>query len=573
MSLYIHLTTLLLASVAAAASLVAIWTATSRRHWFWRALAIWSCVAAMLPIRAYEPAMVFAVALPLLAGSLVALRLMFRGHTPEKKKFRFGLRDLFVTILLAGATLAVWRYLAQQVWPIEPSAVIAPALAIATVASLSFWAATGPRRAWAISVLMCAIALAAWWIQYRLPWLYEIDALDGYRREAFQTRNYDYPELSLFGGGLTEFAGLVILGVFLIRTAPQKWRQFKRIAAIVIAAPMVGLAAWLYWQMFALTPFPPPLVAADNHGAEILQIAERAKWLFPMQQPSGDRLPATSVPEKAEDLNRLYAELLQLLESPNSMPFDPAADSRPDFITRIVADRTGDGRVLSQCLSAEARDARAHCDYTRAATMAIARLRLGSMFCRNCLDVEALVGYAILGGGHADLIRIRRSLDSDEAARAIAELIEAEQAHEPIERIHQRDIAFTQRAYGWQARLSQILADKQAEGTMARSFKGATDRWLAVGRLLVIDLAIRRYQRDHGSWPTSLDELARGYLLQVPLDPFSGGPFVYRVESDDFLLYSVNRDGYDDGGQFPEPGYPPIIAPGNDLGLDTLVRP
>src|SRR5262249_36175593 len=49
------------AGTAAVEGLVAIWAATSRAHWFLKSMAVWCAVMLLVPIRAYEPAAVFAV--------------------------------------------------------------------------------------------------------------------------------------------------------------------------------------------------------------------------------------------------------------------------------------------------------------------------------------------------------------------------------------------------------------------------------------------------------------------------------------------------------------------------------
>ena len=62
-------------------------------------------------------------------------------------------------------------------------------------------------------------------------------------------------------------------------------------------------------------------------------------------------------------------------------------------------------------------------------------------------------------------------------------------------------------------------------------------------------LAILRYEKEKGEYPNSLRELiTAGYLKNVPLDPFSDKPLVYKKTDDDFTLYSVGRDFEDDGG-------------------------
>jgi hypothetical protein len=63
-------------------------------------------------------------------------------------------------------------------------------------------------------------------------------------------------------------------------------------------------------------------------------------------------------------------------------------------------------------------------------------------------------------------------------------------------------------------------------------------------------LALKRYERDEGVYPPSLDALAEsGYIAKLPDDPYGDGPFQYKVAGDDFLLYSLGADMADDGGR------------------------
>ena len=49
-------------------------------------------------------------------------------------------------------------------------------------------------------------------------------------------------------------------------------------------------------------------------------------------------------------------------------------------------------------------------------------------------------------------------------------------------------------------------------------------------RAILVLLALKAWQLEHGQYPAALDQLAGTYLEQLPLDPYSGGPFVYRPE-------------------------------------------
>jgi len=65
----------------------------------------------------------------------------------------------------------------------------------------------------------------------------------------------------------------------------------------------------------------------------------------------------------------------------------------------------------------------------------------------------------------------------------------------------------------------------------------------------------------------------------MPIDPHTGRPFIYRPGSDEFLLYSVGKDGIDNGGRFTNAAtYTRYIGgstedPGYDFELDSLNRP
>ena len=75
-------------------------------------------------------------------------------------------------------------------------------------------------------------------------------------------------------------------------------------------------------------------------------------------------------------------------------------------------------------------------------------------------------------------------------------------------------------------------------------------RFRADGLALVTVIAIKRYQKEKQQLPASLQQLVElGYLDELPMDPFSDGPLIYKTTEDDFVLYSVGADFEDDGGK------------------------
>ena len=62
-------------------------------------------------------------------------------------------------------------------------------------------------------------------------------------------------------------------------------------------------------------------------------------------------------------------------------------------------------------------------------------------------------------------------------------------------------------------------------------------------------IAILRYKQDTGGYPEDLEQLtADAYLKELPMDPYSDKPLVYKKTGESFVLYSLGSDFDDDGG-------------------------
>jgi len=63
-------------------------------------------------------------------------------------------------------------------------------------------------------------------------------------------------------------------------------------------------------------------------------------------------------------------------------------------------------------------------------------------------------------------------------------------------------------------------------------------------------LALARWRAEKGEYPASLDQLtAAGLLTDLPMDPFSDKPLIYRRTGDNFILYSLGPNFEDNGGK------------------------
>jgi hypothetical protein len=71
---------------------------------------------------------------------------------------------------------------------------------------------------------------------------------------------------------------------------------------------------------------------------------------------------------------------------------------------------------------------------------------------------------------------------------------------------------------------------------------------------LQIALALKTFQAGAGQYPESLQNLVPALLPQLPTDPFTGHPYIYRREGSGFVVYSVGSNLQDDGGKFVSEG-------------------
>ncbi len=64
-----------------------------------------------------------------------------------------------------------------------------------------------------------------------------------------------------------------------------------------------------------------------------------------------------------------------------------------------------------------------------------------------------------------------------------------------------------------------------------------------------VALAIQRFRLAHDRLPKMLDELTPKFLNQLPLDPYGGAPLRYRIDSGEYVVYSIGKDGVDQDGR------------------------
>ncbi|MFN2444384.1 MAG: hypothetical protein ABR606_02150 [Vicinamibacterales bacterium] len=113
-------------------------------------------------------------------------------------------------------------------------------------------------------------------------------------------------------------------------------------------------------------------------------------------------------------------------------------------------------------------------------------------------------------------------------------------------------IAAAQAKYGLEddRRPSRPLGLLMSRGLPFSAFRQAVDAGpLIIDRSARVAVAVERFRRDHaGAVPETLAALVPRYLSDIPPDPFTGAPLLYKTETDAYTIYSVGSNHEDDGG-------------------------
>ncbi len=143
-----------------------------------------------------------------------------------------------------------------------------------------------------------------------------------------------------------------------------------------------------------------------------------------------------------------------------------------------------------------------------------------------------------------------------------------------IQDIKMREVKAAHRPY-WEAKPLFEETDKEIENLSwihfwARSFIAPFGKHAAKfatiearAQVTRLALACKLFESESGGFPSDLEELVPVYFEELPLDPYTGKDFVYRlVPEGGIVLYSVGPDGKDDGGVSPSDDIVWLETPG-----------
>lgn len=568
---------LTLASVTAVYCLLGYWLAFGMQRWLWRAGAVCAALALLVPIRAYEPLVFFAMT-SLLFVAVSSCRRLFLwwwegrrkassvatpAQEPEPRdRFQFRLHDLLGLMAVIGAGSWMARIvLREQV--VMPWAGTAFFLAIVvTIAGTIMEVVAGKNRLLAVVGLILTVAVACGFLyvlpQLRAPWLHHLVG-----------ENLGF---IFFGSSPHTLQGMLVLvlpfpffiaigscaGRALNPTTKRRWsRVFWQGIGMALITTWVAYFVWLYPQLLS---FPRPPSLDQLRANSFPQVLERGQAIESVSQA------------KAKGI---ATEVLSLAKQPGFVvvPWNGSLSQRKAFESdSLVSVQTC--RSIGRGLQAQAVLVE-KTNPDQAAEYHLGIIQLGDILEHEGLLIHGLVGMPIENSGQWGLVPLRSKVSSGEMRKLLVELQRIDEQRESTEVVMERDDLWRDMNERWGYRLYTVFVPRNANSSLQDAgymqYQMSRERTCCCSRLLITDLAIRAYKADRGAFPDNLTELVPSYLKQIPNDLYTDQPPIYRREGEDFLLYSVGRDRKDEGGKFGR-----VInfagGGGYDWSLEALTR-
>lgn len=574
----------LLVSCFTSVGLLAIWAATSERHWFLRYGAFFAVVAISLLIPAYEVFIALAI-----QGFVVIFGVIssYRWWLQRDRQFasRFRLASLLQAMVFVSAAAAI----GTQLPPLNQTAWINVVLIGATMgiaALVGYWIARSRRlRSWRHWLVASVAIIALSIVLMATDWFF-ISVISQGIAVSWPPEPTPGSIAGIFGGpqeddtmwawlGVTALTTLLTVCVWLCFTASASSPRSRRcgIALLLLIASPAAIAG--YWLANPL-PIPTDEVPTENGFDDLVAAGKlTVDWDFNDNLDGYELATEQELRVAVEEMAPAYLLLAVGLSQPVQFPIDYQSHDTIDMYVLMNL------RALARICGGRGKLAAMQDRFGDSANSYLDAIRVGSAVRSNALMVHALVGMGCAGVGERGLYEIRDELTVEQCRAVIAELQRHELQPGDAEGFVYRDRVWTQHTMGWHGRLIQLLNDLCAPEAFfpAETFFNNCRQARATTRLLCLELALHAYHREQGRFPSALNDLMPMYIASLPIDPFNpnGQPPRYQAKDDSYLLYSLGNNREDDGGLDPREDEDAEFnlwqTTGGDLQLSVLYAP
>ena len=533
----------LLVSSFTCVGLLAIWAATSKRHWFVRISLLVGPLLLLLLIPAHEALAILMLQGAVIVASFGAYQLWQRPRRDLLRLPRFPLRDVLLVFAMVAVAIPVGKRVWLDDW-VDWTNVVQFGLAAAVCVLGAELARAALRKgklsavAVALAVPLALACLFAWREPPALEYLFYIDAMFAIGESPW------YLHLWFLAFGAT----LVLVFVLHLLARRMESRAAK-LALLVLILPVAVPAAYVYYRLMTPLPLPDGPLPSPNGYHDLVaagRLADTRVVNFAAE------MPVEKVRDGLQPLGELYARAELGLSRQIRVPLKYDLED-------IEVDDYSALRSLCRAFAARARVSVAEGDLDLALADYRSMSQLGNGCANGGVLVHWFVATGIAGVGHHELYQIIPKLNAAQCRDTIAALEAAARDAEPYENVLYRERIWCERGYGFYGHLSVILDDVSGEENWVDSILETTlPRHKAERRLLITALAIRAYEDERGKLPYDLGQLVPQFLQQVPLDPFDRDPMDreqgalrYQLTDQGYQLYSVGQNGIDEGGQTP----------------------
>ena len=527
--MHLALATLLISSVSWV-GLLALWAATSSRHWFLRTVVFLGMVSLLLLIPAHEPWVTF-----LLQGAMVVVGLQaYRWRTWLEDEPEQGRRFSVATMLQLTTVFAVLitgGFRAYQDPWTDWTSVLAGGLSAGLITLVASWLVSGSMGWWkrvlvVILVSLLASLITIWWEPPIVGWVDLNVNPWGFGERVWQPLVWFLFTICL----------VVVFALFLV-LHHKSWRNLLGILLLILLTP----SAYVYYRLLTPTSIPEVVLPEPNGYFTLVDVG---KEIGCREINDYSTTALTMLSQAVQQRSALYQQSENALRMGVAVPLIYSENVLDTEALRAL-------RTLARALAARARVAAAKGDHALAANYCLQDIELGAKCARGGVLVHWLVGSAINGIGYSQLYELLPQLNAKQCLQLANSLEEFERTPNDYRQMLLRERVWCERAQGPYGHLALIVVDLAGidfPGHLELDPPRLHD--LAKSRLLRSELALRAYTGFEGEYPMTFAELVPKYLEDLPLDPFdsNGGPLRYRRDGDSYVLYSVGENGDDNGG-------------------------
>lgn len=559
----------LLVTTFACVGLLAVWAATSPRHWFIRTAFFFAILSPLLAIPAYELFLAFALAVTV-TYSLVLLERWYRARRARREsrtteptlKPRFSLGFALLLTATLAAALGVAVHIPVETWNIWPVWSINGLILAVAFSSIAIFG-IGGRLKWRYRILIFAAAIIA------------AGACLIFCGGSLSALTNQTPFASAFGiaaptnvlfwstfasiAVLLLSAALILCGLstaavmekqsFIQMVESPRAHRCQRAASLGLLIAIACPPAATVWELTHPLPIPNEEIPQPNGIVELEKIGKKCSQstvvkLAAADQVDHDRLGAAVAGQKAD-----YDEIVAALKIPGWIPAAYDESYFNDMDT--LSNRRNIARLLAaksdvEIFTNNVDDAfQTHCHM----------LQAGEILHRGGLALDFLVATAVDQMAYEQIHKSINALNRQQCIAMQRELMAADNRRRGIDDVLYREHVFMQRNIGWVGHLTEfidrICSRRLSDWNVDDGVITSHHRAQALARLLTLKLAIRAFELDHSAHPSPLSQLVPDYIPSLPIDPSdpTGQPLRYRTNGDKYVLYSVGEDGDDDGGR------------------------